>query len=273
LKRAAVYPSDLFPKKRNTHWDMGSFGHSTALPSNDMKNSVQLDGLLFSTDTQVLCVMNEILDNFAITTEVCGELTVAIDTVTHRRLDTVIVDWNGGHDPTRVVRATRRSSPNSNSTIVAIVGEGSETQALLTGTNFMIHRPANLNHASRCMRAAYGTMLQQRRRAARVPVNIPVVARVTQLGTLEARISDLSVSGLALQCAQPLQNDWDVSALFPLPNVNSLIRVTGRVVNANMTGRAGIRFSFIPEEELCTLEDWLATELAKLESTELPTMN
>jgi hypothetical protein len=238
-----------------------------------MVSNLQLDGLLFSVDTQVLCVMNQILEKFAINTQVCGELTVAIDTVTHRRLDTVIVDWNGTYDPTRVVRATRRSSPNSNSTIVAIVSKGSETHALLAGTNFMIHRPANPDHAKRCMRAAYGTMLQQRRRTARVPVDIMVVARVTELGALDARISDLSIGGLALQCAQPLQNDWEVSVLFPLPGANNIIRVTGRVVNANATGRAGIRFSSIPPEELCTLEDWLATELAKLENVELPAQN
>ena len=238
----------------------------------DMKSSVQLDGLLFSSDTEILCVMNQILDTFAIHTEICADIESAIDTVTHRRLDTVIVDWNGSHNSTRVVRATRRSSPNSKSTIVAIVGPGAETHALLTGTNFIIHRPTNLDHATRCMRAAYGTMLQERRRAARVPVDIPVVARVTQLGPLEARISDLSVGGLALECAQPLQTDWEVSLLFPLPNLDSLIRASGKVVNANQTGRAGIRFTFIPEEEVSMLADWLGGELATLENAELPAM-
>jgi hypothetical protein len=237
-----------------------------------MKSSVQLDGLLFSSDTEILCVMNQILDAFAIHTEICADLQSAIDSVTHRRLDTVIVDWNGSLDSTRVVRATRKSSPNSNSTIVAIVGSGAETHALLTGTNFIIHKPTSLDHATRCMRAAYGTMLQERRRAARVPVDIPVVVRVTQLGPLEAQISDLSIGGLALQCAQPLQTDWEVSLLFPLPNLNSLIRVNGRVVNANETGRTGVRFSFIPEEEVGILADWLAGELAKLENAELPAL-
>jgi hypothetical protein len=237
-----------------------------------MKSSVQLDGLLFSSDTEILCVMNQILNTFAIHTEICADLQLAVETVTHKRLDTVIVDWNGSHDSTRVVRATRKSSPNSNSTIVAIVGAGAETHALLTGTNFIIHRPTNLDHATRCMRAAYGTMLQERRRAARVPVDIPVVVRVTQLGQLEARISDLSIGGLALQCVQPLQTDWEVSLLFPLPNLNSLIRVSGKIVNGNETGRAGVRFSFIPEEEVGILADWLAGELAKLESAELPTL-
>src|SRR3981189_634699 len=174
-----------------------------------MKSSVQLDGLLFSSDTEILCVMNQLLDTFAIHAEICADLQSAIDSVTHRRLDTVIVDWNGSLDSTRVVRATRKSSPNSNSTIVAIVGSGAETHALLTGTNFIIHRPTNLDHATRCMGAAYGTMLQERRRAARVPVDIPVIARVTQLGPLVNRITDVLISGLTLECAQPLQTDWE----------------------------------------------------------------
>jgi hypothetical protein len=48
------------------------------------------------------------------------------------------------------------------------------------------------------------------------------------------------------------------------------MRITGRVVNCNETGRAGIRFSFVPEEDLSILENWLATELAKLEVAEMP---
>jgi CheY-like chemotaxis protein len=235
-----------------------------------MKEHVQLDGLLFSNDAQVLCVMNQIMDSFAIKTEVCTEINSALDAVTHRRLDAVILDWNLANDPTRVVRSARKSSPNSNSTIVAMVDTKSETHALLAGANFMIYKPVDLDHANRCMRAAYGTMLQERRRAARVSVDIPVTARVSELGILEARISDLSVGGLALQCGQPLQIDREVSLMFSLPGTNGVVRITGKIVNGNATGRAGVRFSFVPEEELTLLESWLATELAKLEDAEMP---
>lgn len=234
-----------------------------------MKERIQLDGLLLTKDARVVSVMNQILGSFAIDAEVCGEIDSALDAVSHRRLDTVIVDWDGVSDPTRVVRTARKSSPNSNSTIVAMVNEGSETHALLVGANFMILKSADLDHVNRCMRAAYGTMLQNRRRAARVSVDLPTVARV-ESGKIEARISDLSVSGLALQCKQPLQINQDVLAHFSLPGVAGVVHVTGRVVNANSSGRAGIRFSFVPEEDLSSLENWLAIELAKLEKAEMP---
>jgi len=236
-----------------------------------MKEHVQLDGLLFTTDTQVLGVMNQILDSFAIETEVCSELDSALDAVTHRRLDAVIVDWDGGFDPSRIVRATRKSSPNSNSTIVAMVNGNSETHALLVGANFMIHKPTDVDHARRCMRAAYGTMLQNRRRAARVPVDITVVARVAEVGEIQARINDLSIGGLALQCSRSLPINREVLTQFTLPGVSGVIHATGRIVNANDAGRAGVRFSFVPEEDRNLLEGWLAVELAKLEKAEMPT--
>jgi CheY-like chemotaxis protein len=234
-----------------------------------MHKQFRLDGLLFTNDAEVIGVMSEILKSFSIETEVHSELNVALEAVTHRRLDVVVVDWNGA-DPTRVVRDTRKSSPNRNSTIVAMVNRDSETHALLVGANFMIHKPVDLDHARRCMRAAYGTMLQQRRRSARVSVDIPVLARVSELGAFQARISDLSVTGVAIHFGEPMPLGHDVSLAVKLPGTESLIRMTGTIVNVNSGGRAGVRLSLVPDEDLALLEKWLAGELAKLEYTELP---
>lgn len=246
------------------------FGDPRATLASTMTTPVRLDGLLFSNDTNVVGVMSQILRNFSIEAEVYTELGSALAAVSQRRLDAVIVDWDGAHDPGRIVRAARKSSPNSNSTIVALVNEGSETHALLVGANFMIHKPADIAHARRCMRAAYGTMLQNRRRAARVPVDIAAEVKMVEIERIEARISDLSVSGLALQCAQPLEVNRELLVQFSLPDSTDIIHVAGRVANANATGRVGIRFSFLPEEDLALLENWLATELAKLERAEMP---
>jgi CheY-like chemotaxis protein len=234
-----------------------------------MHEQVKLDGLLFSSDAHLIGVMGQILRSFSIETEVQSEIKAALEAVTHRRLDAVIVDWDGA-DPTRIVRDARKSSPNSNSTIVAMVDRESETHALLVGANFMIHKPVDLDHARRCVRAAYGTMLQQRRRSARVSLDMPVSVRVSDLGPFEARITDLSVGGVALQFTEALPLQREVSMAVRLPGSGSLIRVTGNIVNVNATGRAGIRFSFVPDEDMSLLEKWLAAELAKLEDAELP---
>ena len=236
-----------------------------------MKTAVRLDGLLCTSDARVLSVMRPALNTFAIETQVCAELNSALDAVGHRRLDTVIVDWNGASNPARVMRATRNSSWNSKTTILAMVNADSDMHdALRSGANFLIHQPSNLDCVARCLRAAYGTMLQQRRRTARCPVDIPVVARFAGLGKIEARVSDLSAGGLALQCNHAVDANRLVSLSFLLPATNSVIHVAGKVVNADRKGRTGICFSFIPQAEFNLLENWLAIELAKLEDAELP---
>jgi CheY-like chemotaxis protein len=235
-----------------------------------MITEIRFDGLLFSRDVQVVGVMHEVLSNFSIQTEVCQEFGNAVDAVKHRRLDAIIVDWQDTETTGRIVRSARKSSPNNNSTIVALVSPGDETHALLVGANFMIHKPTDAEHADRCMRAAYGTMVQNRRRAARVPVDIPVRVRVAEVGVVNARISDLSIGGLALQCDCPLTTNSEVLTQFSLQGCGRRIHVSGKVVNANARGRVGLRFSFIPEDDLESLENWLAVELAKLEKAEMP---
>jgi DNA-binding response OmpR family regulator len=237
-----------------------------------MKASVRLDGLLCSSDQQVYRIMRPVLDTFAIETQVCVELPAALDAVTHRRLDTVIVDWNGAYNPIRVLRATRGSSWNSKSTILAVVNEDHEMHtALRSGANFLIHNPSDTDGVSRCLRAAYGTMLLQRRRSARCPVNIPVVARFSELGRIDARISDISAGGVALQCKQEVHVNLQVSMSFLLPSSNILIHVAGKVVNADAKGRAGVCFSFIPQSELKLLESWLSIQMNKMAEGEMPT--
>jgi ActR/RegA family two-component response regulator len=236
-----------------------------------MAAHVRLDGLLCTSDHDVLRVLQPALDSFAIQTQVCAEIESAVEAINHRRLDAVIVDWKGEYSPTRVLFATRSSSWNSRSTILAMVDPGpGMLNALRAGANFLIPKPSDTRGVSRCLRAAYGTILQQRRKVARCPVDIPVIAKFSEIGKVEARIIDLSVGGLALQCKQLIEVERQVSLSFLLPESNILINVAGNVVNADRNGRAGICFSFIPHDELQLLENWLAVELAKLEEAEIP---
>jgi DNA-binding response OmpR family regulator len=238
---------------------------------NTMKTSVRLDGLLCCNDEQVLGFVKPALESFSIETQVTTTLNTVLEAVNHRRLDLIVADWNVSSTPVRVLRATRNSSWNANTTIMGIVSSDLEMQAALrAGANFLIHRSAGFDSVTRCLRAAYGTMLLQRRRAARVPVDIPVVAKFSDVGRVEAKISDISVGGLALHCRQPIPVQSQATVHFVLPFSEILIHAVGRVVNADQNGRAGICFSFIPEQERKFLESWLTIQLAKLEDAEIP---
>jgi len=237
-----------------------------------MSAHLRLDGLLCCGDEKMLRMLRPALDSFAIETQICMEPSAAVDAVSQRRLDAVIVDWSAGCNPLRILRATRNSSWNRQATILAMVNAGEEMRAALrAGANFLIHNPSDLGGVSRCLRAAYGTMLLLRRKVARCPVDIPVLAKFSEEGNIEARVTDISLGGLALQTKQPLEMQRQVSLSFMLPATDVLIHIAGTVVNADKNGRVGICFEFVPDSDLKFLEKWLAAQFVKLQEAEIPT--
>jgi CheY-like chemotaxis protein len=233
-----------------------------------MGEVIRLQGLLFSSDAQVLSVMNQVLDNFEIETEVCIEPASALGAVTSMKLDTLIMDWMVGEECAQILSAMRSSEQNSKSTVLAMVNGDPEMQAATrAGANFIVYKPITVDQATRFLRASYGNMLLQRRRAARCPVDIPVTANIVGGGAVEGKIIDLSVRGLAFRCSHEIQIDQQLTMVFRLPGTTWPVHVTGRVVNVISPDshiRVGICFSSVPPSEHTVLEQWLADHLPKL---------
>ena len=225
---------------------------------------VRIEGVLFTSDDQVLSVMNEVLDNFEIQTEICNQPEEALSAVSRRKVDTMIVDWDGGDEPARVLSALRQSRQNAKSTAVVIVrGAGEMHAATEAGANFMLYKPMNVDQATHCLRAAYANILLQRRRSARFELHIPVVANLAGQGTVEGTMINISAGGLAFSCKQQLQAEQQVSLQFQLPEAYAQVRLIGKVVYAsNKDGRSrvGVCFSFVPKREFALLEEWLAAQ-------------
>ena len=240
-----------------------------------MTQMIRLEGLLLCSDFSVLSVMHQVLDNFEIEAEVCDQPEKALNAISHRKLDTLIMHWESKDEPTRVMTALRTSSKNAKSTAVAIVSGSSDMQAATqAGANFMIYKPMNVDQATHCLRAAYGNVLLQRRRSARCSVDIPIVGTLIGVGPVEGSLIDISAGGLAFMCQQAVQLDQQVAIGFKLPETSLILHVTGRVVNVvNRDGRlrAGMSFSYIPPREFALLEQWLSARLAKLKKEHVPT--
>ena len=230
-----------------------------------MAEITRLKGLLFSTDAQVLCVMNQVLDNFEIETEVCLAPGSALDAVNKMKLDTLIMDWIAGEHSSEILTAMRSSEQNAKSTVLAMV-EGDEQMlaARRAGANFVMYKPINVDQATRFLRAAYGNMLLQRRRAARCQVDIPAEIQLFGAGSLRARIINLSVRGLAFVCEYDIRVDQQLTIDFKLPGSSATTHVQGQVMNIvsrqNWT-RCGVCFSSLPQNEFDVFDKWLSEHL------------
>jgi hypothetical protein len=98
-------------------------------------------------------------------------------------------------------------------------------------------------------------MLTERRSCLRHEVHGPVFASFD--GVTGGMILDLSERGLAMQTTVPVAADQEVHLRLDLPDTEAL-ETTGYVAWADALGRAGIRFSELPQEARQRLDQWLA---------------
>lgn len=71
-------------------------------------------------------------------------------------------------------------------------------------------------------------------------------------------ILDLSEQGLSMQTTVPLDRDGRLHLRLDLPDSEHQLETTGYIAWADALGRAGVRFSELPEEARQRLDHWLA---------------
>lgn len=106
-----------------------------------------------------------------------------------------------------------------------------------------------------------------RRHALRQKVNTPAYASFD--GVTGGMILDLSEEGMAMQSAAPLDAHSILPLHLSLGEPAAYLETTGYVAWADALGRAGVRFSELPDEARSRLRDWL-TENAGTRSWKAP---
>ena len=99
-------------------------------------------------------------------------------------------------------------------------------------------------------------MLPERRRCVRQRVHAPAFASFD--GATGGMILDLSEQGMAMQTAAPVKQNRRIKVHLNLPEPVTNVETTGYIAWADAFGRAGVRFSDIPEEARRRLKQWLS---------------
>lgn len=103
-------------------------------------------------------------------------------------------------------------------------------------------------------------MAPERRHCLRQKVNTPAFASFD--GVTGGMILDLSEEGMAMQTLAPLESHSMVPLHISLGEPAAYLETTGYVAWADALGRAGVRFSDLPEEARTRLREWLSTNAA-----------
>jgi hypothetical protein len=98
-------------------------------------------------------------------------------------------------------------------------------------------------------------MGSERRHALRQKVNTPAFASFD--GATGGMVLDLSEEGMAMQALAPLESHTLVPLHLTLGEPTAYLETTGYVAWADALGRAGVRFSDLPDASRARLREWL----------------
>src|SRR6476661_3793120 len=223
-----------------------------------------LQALLVSKDDETSALLGSVLCEFGLGVQCCSYLD-AICRVTEQKFDAVIVDYDDPHSASLVLQnASQASSGNTVATIALLSDKTKVRNVFGAGANFVLYKPISVPQAQASLRAATALLKRERRRAFRVPVQVPVEVQIPNGAELEGILLDLSEDGMDVLTAQPLYPSAPLCARFVLPNTDTEIEPRGEVAWANPNGQSGVRFVDLPETLRSSLKTWVARNSPQL---------
>ena len=223
-----------------------------------MTPDMKFEGLLVSQNVQVLKGMLEILDDLSIDIDVCMYASRAIDLLTKRDIDLVVLDWADGNGASEVARKFGILNGRRKMTVAALVDDHlASKQAIQAGAHVLIKKP--LTSKTRCefRTQVYSRMVQEWREQPRYAVRWLVAAKDANDNAVPLTLMDLSEGGVGLLFSGNLLVGDVLKFNLLLHGTKQIIRFDARVLWTVTNNRAGAEFVNIPAADSDILRKWL----------------
>jgi DNA-binding response OmpR family regulator len=225
-----------------------------------------LQSLLLCTDDTIVRVLRRVLSELEIGVEQCADLDTTVQKMTRQRFEAVIVDCTSHELASKVLKGIRSAPANKRAVIIAIIdGQNAAKGATELGAHFVLFKPLSLERTRSSFRAVRALMKRERRRHARIPIELPVELQlVGKQGNVRTVTSDLGENGVAIKAAafkakdQKLPSSFRVR--FTLPGSGHEIDTQGEVAWEGSTV-VGLRFRDMAPEMSEALKLWIARQL------------
>ncbi len=232
---------------------------------------MSLKSLVLCSDEKIVRVLRRVLGDLDIGVDLCATADAALRKLTRQRFEAIIADCSDD-GAFEVLRSARSAPCNKQAVAVAIVEPIVGLKAVFDiGAHFVLYRPVSSERAKSSFRAARALMKSERRRNARVAVQIPVVMRSPEAGgNMKVTTVDLSEGGMAV--AMPQQHrprgNWQIA--FTLPGTSAALEIPAEFAWEGSKKQAGLRFLRTPPEAACRLRDWLKQNSPDAEQDDPP---
>ena len=232
---------------------------------------MSLKSLVLCADEKIVRVLRRVLGDLDIGVELCVDSDSALRKLTRQRFEAIIVDVtdDGASD---VLRSARSAPCNRQAVAVAIVDPIIGLKAVFElGAHFVLYKPVSSERAKSSFRAARALMKSERRRNARVTVEIPVVMRSPEAGSnMKVTTIDLSEGGMAVNVPKRRRPTGRWQAVFTLPGSDAALELPAEFAWEGEKEQAGLRFQQIPPEATQQLREWLKKNSPDAEQDDPP---
>jgi CheY-like chemotaxis protein len=217
--------------------------------------------LVLSADDEIVRPISSELRRFGISARHHG-ISDALELVRHERFDLVVLDCVGidaaGDELLRALRATP-SNRKVTTLAVADAKQHASNAATLT-----LQRPFSAQALARALHALMGSMLQERRRTFRLPVEISALVTLDRGPATQVTVVNISEEGMAIQAPVNAAVSEHVTATFALPNSKTRVELEGVIVWSDKRGRAGIHIRNVQPAIKRAFDTWLRTTFERL---------
>ena len=232
---------------------------------------MDLKSLLLSSDEKIVRVLRRTLGDLEISVEHCTSSEVALRHLTRERFEAIIVDC-AGPGAEAVLRSARSAPCNKRAVAVAILDHGVGLRSAFSlGAHFILYKPLSVERAKSSFRAARALMKKERRRNARIPVQIPVELSSLESGArFKVNTTDLGEGGLALSLPRRSKPRGRWELRFTLPGSATALKVEAEFAWEGSGTQVGLRFQDRSPEVARELHEWLGRNTSEIEKDDPP---
>jgi DNA-binding response OmpR family regulator len=200
--------------------------------------------LVVEDDIASLELMTEVFVSLKAEVRSLTDSQAAAALVNRERFDGIFLDLKmPGLDGLKLAGEVRNSSWNKTTPIVIVTGwdqRDTMKESFTRGATFFIQKPVDRHKLIRLFQSVRGSMVENRRRSLRVPLQTEV-ACIVNGKTLKGRTWNLSQGGMQVE-VESLKSGETARLSFELPNSHIKIEVIGTVV-WDKNDRQGIQFT------------------------------
>ena len=214
--------------------------------------------LLVSTDDSASEILGRVLAASGIAVERFSDLATALDRLHQQRFDTIIVDFEDPQAAAEVLEGTRRLNSGNPPVTVALVAERAKARDILSGgAHFVLYKPLSEEKTRAGLRAVAALLNRERRRAHRVPVQVPVELVLPDNRPAEGILLDLSETGMDVLTAEPQKPGALLHFRFQVTDGSVVVNAHGQVAWANPNGQTGVHFLDLDDSTKAQLKGWV----------------